>query len=323
MQSDRTLKAAGAEHIGGGRRLRKKSLFRELARYKYLYLLGLPGMIFMLVFNYGPMPGIIIAFQDFSFAKGFTGSEWVGFANFARLLRSPDFWQIFRNSLVISLLSIIFLFPAPIILALMLNEVRSQAYKRFLQTVYYLPHFLSWVIVVSLTYFFLSTEVGLVNKSIVELGGTKIPFMLKEEYFYPIILFQSLWKEVGWGTIIYLAAMAGVNPTLYEAATVDGAGKFAQIRYVTLPSITPTILILFILSLGSLLSTNFEQLWLMQNPLVNDLGEVIDTYVFKVGVRGGDFSYSTAVGIFKSVIGLVLIVLANRWARKHGHEGVW
>ncbi|TLS54336.1 sugar ABC transporter permease [Paenibacillus antri] len=269
------------------------------------------------------MGGIAIAFQNYSPIRGMMGSDWVGFAHFARLFGEPDFWMIFRNTLVLSMLGIIFLFPAPILLALVLNEVRSKVYKRTVQTIIYLPHFISWVVIVSLTFVFLSTEVGLLNKLLVALGFDKVRFMMEEDYFYPIVLLQGLWKDVGWNTIIYLAAIAGVNPSLYEAAEIDGAGRFSKVWNVTVPSIVPTVIILFILGLGNILEVNFEQLWLMQNPLVLNVSEVFDTYVYKVGIQGGQFSYSTAVGIFKSFVGLALIVGANYWIRKKGYEGIW
>lgn len=296
---------------------------KTMVRYKYLYLLGLPGMLFMLVFSYAPMPGIVLAFENFDFVRGITGSPWVGFANFQTLLASPDFWQIFRNSLLISVAGLVFLFPAPIILALLLNELRAQIYKRVLQTIYYLPHFLSWVIVISLTYFLLSTDQGLFNKITVALGGQPSSFMLHDQYFYPIILIQQVWKEIGWSSIIYLAAIAGVNPSLYEAAEVDGAGRLAKMRHVTVPSIVPVIVILFILSLGALLSANFEQIYLMQNPLNLNVSEVIDTFAFKTGVQQGDFSYATAVGLFKSVIAMALVLAVNWLVKKRGQEGVF
>lgn len=292
-------------------------------QYRYLYLLGLPGIVFFLIFKYIPMGGILIAFQNYSPIRGMLESDWVGFAHFARLFNEPDFWMIFRNTLMLSVLGIIFLFPAPILLALLLNEVRNKAYKRTVQTIIYLPHFISWVVIVSLTFVFLSTEVGLVNKLLVALGFDKVRFMMSENYFYPIVLLQGLWKDVGWNTIIYLAAIAGVNPALYEAAEIDGAGRLSKVWNVTIPSIVPTVIILFILGLGNILEVNFEQLWLMQNPLVLNVAEVFDTYVYKVGIQGGQFSYSTAVGIFKSFVGLVLIVGANYWIRKKGYEGIW
>ncbi|MFS0726634.1 ABC transporter permease [Paenibacillus sp. 1P07SE] len=302
---------------------RRSGLLLQLYKNRFLYLLGLPGILFFILFKYVPMGGIIIAFQNYSPIRGFLDSEFVGFAHFVRLFNEPDFWMIFRNTLLLSALGIIFLFPAPILLALILNEVRSQKYKRTVQTIIYLPHFISWVVIASLTFVFLSTEVGLVNKFLVFLGAEKVRFLMAENYFYPIILLQGLWKDVGWNTIIYLAAIAGVNPALYEAAEIDGAGKFSKIWNVTIPSIIPTVIILFILGLGNILEVNFEQLWLMQNPLVLNVAEVFDTYVYKVGIQGGQFSYSTAVGIFKSFVGLILILGANSWVRKKGYEGIW
>jgi len=295
---------------------------KAIKKYKYLYMLGLPGIIFFIVFKYIPMFGIIVAFQNYSPIRGVMSSAWVGFDHFARLFSDPDFWKIFRNTIVISALTIL-VFPAPILFALLLNEVRSQLYRRTIQTLVYLPHFLSWVIIVSLSFLLLSSEQGLINKIIGYIGWEKKSFMMDENYIYPILVLQGLWKDVGWGTIIYLAAIVGVNPSLYEAATIDGAGRFAQIKNVTIPSIMPTIIILFILSLGNVLEVNFEQLYLMQNSLVIQYTEVFDTYVYKMGIRTGQFSYSTAVGLFKSVVGLTAVLLANKWANRMGHEGIW
>ncbi|MFC7681063.1 ABC transporter permease [Paenibacillus sp. GCM10028914] len=297
-------------------------VWKQLKAHKYLYLLGLPGMIYFLVFKYAPMYGILIAFQDYSPIVGFWDSEWVGFKHFADLFQDPDFWMILRNALAISLLSLL-LFPAPIILALMLNEIRAQVYKRTLQTVLYLPHFLSWTVIVSLTYLFLSSEIGFLNKFIAQFGGERIAFLFNESLFYPIILLQGLWKEVGWETIIYLAAIASVDPALYEAAKMDGAGRFKQIWHITVPCIIPTVVILFILRMGNVLDLNFEQLWLMQNPLVLKVAEVFETFVYKVGLGGAQFSYSTAVGMFKSVVGFILIFLTNYYVNKKGQEGIW
>ncbi|MCA0755903.1 ABC transporter permease subunit [Paenibacillus sp. N4] len=301
----------------------KSRSLQTIWRYRYLYLLGLPGIVYFIFFKYVPMYGILIAFQDYTPIKGVLESDWVGLEHFRRLFDDPDFSIIFRNTLIISLLHVLVQFPAPILLALLLNEVRWQAYKRSIQTMIYFPHFLSWVIVVSITYLMTSSEYGLINKAIEALGGERISFLLENKYFYGIVTVQGIWKDIGWGTIIYLAAIAGVNPSLYEAARLDGAGHFAQIRHVTIPSIMPTIIILFILGLGSAMEVNFEQLWLMQNPLVMKVAEVFDTYVYKTGIRSGEYSYSTAAGLFKSVIGVVLVVAANRIANKKGHEGIW
>lgn len=301
---------------------KEHAVWRSIVRHRQFYLLGLPGILSFIIFKYFPMYGILIAFQDYNPFAGVMKSEWVGFDHFIRLFTDPDFFMILRNALVLSLLGIC-LFPAPILLALLLNELRSELYKRMVQTVIYLPHFVSWVIVVSLTYIFLSSEIGLVNKLLTALSGDKINFLFENQYFYPLIMSQDLWRNIGWGSIIYMAAIAGVDTSLYDAAKMDGAGKMKQIWHVTIPSIMPTIVILFILQLGSTLDVNFEQLWLMQNPLNTHISEVFETYVFKVGVGGSEYSYSTAIGIFKSVVGLVLIVVANKMASKRGHEGIW
>jgi putative aldouronate transport system permease protein len=303
-------------------RRNRHNFLTEIAKYKYLYILGLPGILSFIIFKYIPMYGIIIAFQDYNPFLRISGSEWVWFRHFTDLFTDPDFFMILRNALVISLLSVL-TFPAPIILALLLNEVRNYIYKRCVQTVIYLPHFISWVIVVSLTYLFLSTEVGLINKLIEYWGGEKYAFLFSTEWFYPLIVMQDMWRNIGWGSIIYMAAIAGVNPSLYEAAKMDGAGKMKQTWHVTIPSIMPTIIILFILQLGSTLDVNFEQLWLMQNPYNTHLSEVFETYIFKVGVGGAQYSYSTAIGIFKSLVGLILILGANKLANKRGHEGIF
>ncbi|MBO9608426.1 MAG: sugar ABC transporter permease [Paenibacillaceae bacterium] len=296
---------------------------RAVWKYRYLYVLGMPAILFFVLFKYSPMYGVLIAFQDYNAFRGVWGSDWVGFEHFARLASEKDFWLIFRNTVVLSLLNIVFLFPAPIVLALLMNELRAAVYKRVIQTVLYLPHFISWVIVMSLTYLLLSSEQGLVNKLIAARGGEAVSFLFEPSYFYPLIVGQGLWKEVGWSTIIYLAAIAGVDSSLYEAAKIDGASRLTQVRHVTIPAIAPTIIILFILSLGHMMDVNFEQMYLMQNPTNTRLSEVFDTYVFKIGVQQGDFSFSTAVGLFKSVIGLALVLAANRAARQFGREGIW
>jgi putative aldouronate transport system permease protein len=304
--------------------LREKiqELGRILWKHRYLYMLAAPGFILMIIFSYMPMPGIIIGLERFRITRGMTGSDFVGFDNFVRLFDSPQFFEIMRNTLTLSFLGLVF-FPAPIILALMLNEVVNQKFKRFLQTVYYLPHFLSWVIVVSLTFYMLSSRVGVINNLIASLGGERVPYMLKSEYFYPIVILQSQWKSLGWGTIIYLAAMSAVDPALYEAAEVDGAGKLAKIRHVTIPSIMPTVALVLTLSMGGLIRANFEQMWLMRNELILSVAEVIDTYQFQYGVQQGNFSYSAAVGLFQSVVSLILILTSNWLVKRMGQEGIW
>jgi putative aldouronate transport system permease protein len=302
---------------------RKRSgALQNFLKHKSLFLLGLPGILCFLIFKYAPMYGIIIAFQDYNPFAGIQGSEWVGFQHFSALFKDPDFFLILKNALVISLLNII-IFPVPIILALLLNELRNQIFKKAVQTLVYLPHFMSWVIIVSLTYLFFSSEIGLVNKLIEALGGGPLKFLFDTNYFYPFIVGQELWRSVGWGSIIYMAAIAGVDVALYDAAKIDGAGRFKQIWHITIPAIVPTMIILFILQLGSTLDVNFEQLYLMQNPSNTHLSEVFETFIYKIGINGAEYSYSTAIGIFKSVVGLVLVLGTNYLANKKGHEGIW
>ncbi|MFB9274684.1 ABC transporter permease [Cohnella cellulosilytica] len=283
----------------------------------------LPGVLYFIVFKYLPMSGLVIAFQDYRPFLGIGGSSWVGFKHFANFFNHPDFWMLFRNTSVLALYNLFFFFPAPIIVALMLNEVRQRYLKGWIQSLIYVPHFLSWVVIVGIAYIFLSTEGGVVNELLVGLGGDPINFLLSKEWFRPLVVLEVIWKETGWGTIIFLAALAGVDPQQYEAARIDGAGRLRQLWHITLPAIRSTIVILFILRLGHFLDTGFEQIFLMLNPMNRQIGEVFDTYVYTAGILQGQFSYTAAVGMFKSVIGLALVVGANRLARKFGEEGIY
>lgn len=280
-----------------------------------------PGIILVFIFSYIPMYGVLMAFQDYNIFKGIFNSEWVGFKHFVMFFESPEFFTVMRNTIVISLIKLSIGFPAPIILALMLNEVRNQLFKRGIQTVTYLPHFLSWVIVAGFVGSILSTDNGSLNILLEELNFIDEPinFLSIPEYFWTIIVATGVWKEIGFGSIVYLAAIAGVNPQLYEAAAIDGAGRLKQIYLITIPSIMPVILIFFILSIGNLLSAGFEDLLLLgSNPILRDVSDVIDTYVYRVGILNNRFSYATAVGLFKAIISVGLLVLANRFARKMG-----
>jgi putative aldouronate transport system permease protein len=297
------------------------SIWTRIRRYKFIYLLGLPGLAIIFLFNYLPMYGILSAFQDYSPYKGISGSPWVGFQHFVTLFRDPDFYLMFGNTLVISFLSLA-TFPLPIILALLLNEVRSLQYKRFIQTTIYMPHFLSWTIVVSLTFMLLSTQTGLLNKLAVSLGQKPYAYLFDKNWFYPLLIIQKVWKTVGWSSIVYLAAISGVDPALYEAARMDGANKFQQMLHVTMATIMPTVVVMLILAMGAIISVDFEQIWLMQNPMVSERARVFETYIFEVGVRGTQYGYTAAIGLFKSAIGTALVLLTNSFARKMGHEGV-
>ena len=306
--------ASAASESNGLRARRSGGLWTRLVRDRYLYLLALPGMFYFVLFHYMPMWGIAIAFQNYSPFRGIQGSEWVGFAQFARLFHHPDFLLIFRNTFAISLLNILFFFPAPILLALLLNEIRSALYKRTIQTVLYLPHFVSWVVIVSLSISMMNS--GGAITALLKSMGIHTQLLMDKSLFWGIITIQSIWKDAGWGTIIFLAALSGIHPELYEAARVDGANRWKQMTKITLPGIMTTIVILLILRLGQILSLSFDQLFLMGNSLVRDVAEIFDTYVYKVGVMQGNFSFATAVGLFKSVVGLVFILSANYLARK-------
>lgn len=296
---------------------------RRLRRDKWLYFMLIPGAVYFILFKYAPMWGLLLAFKDYQPYLGFMGSEWVGLKHFNRLFHDPVFWMLLRNTLILASYNIFFFFPAPILLALMLNEVRREGFKRVVQTMIYVPHFVSWVVVVGIAYTFFTLDGGLVNEALVAMGAEKINFLVSTEWFRPMITLEVIWKETGWGTIIFLAALSGVDPQLYEAARMDGAGRMRQLWHVTLPAIRSTIIILFILRLGTFLDTGFEQIFLMLNSINREVGEVFDTYVYTAGITQGQFSFSTAVGLFKSIVGFVLVISANWLVKKFGEEGVY
>lgn len=303
--------------------LHSSPLMRSLYKNRLIYLMIAPGILYFLAFKYLPMFGLMIAFKDYQPFLGVWGSRWVGFKHFEYFISLPDFWMLFRNTFVLAFYNLVFFFPLPILVALMLNELRSNLYKRFVQSMIYVPHFVSWVVVVGMAFIFFTTEGGLVNELLVSFGFEKINFLLNKEWFRPLVVSEIIWKEIGWGTIIFLAALAGVDQQLYEAAHMDGAGRFRQIWHITLPAIRSTIVILLILRLGQFLDTGFEQIYLMLNPMNREIGEVFDTYVYTNGIQQGKFSYTTAVGLFKSVIGMVLVIGTNYLAKKFGEEGVY
>lgn len=298
-------------------------LKNRLLKDKYLLLLLLPGLLYFIIYRYIPMLGIVIAFKDYSAFRGFMDSPWVGLKYFKLIFEDSEVIRVIWNTLQISFLQIFFAFPISIGLALMLNEVRNQFYKRVIQSIVYLPHFLSWVVVVGITVIFLRSE-GLLNSFLVStFGMDPIQFLTDPNLFKPIIILQVIWKESGWGTIIFLAALAGVNPQLYEAAEMDGASRWRQIWHITLPAIRSTIIILLILRLGNVMETGFEQIFLMLNPFNMDSGNVLDTFVYFKGIQQANYSFATAVGLFKGLIGLILVIGANRLAKKFGEEGLY
>ncbi|OPH48183.1 protein lplB [Paenibacillus ferrarius] len=288
-----------------------------------LYVLLIPGLLFLLLFKYTPMYGIIIAFMDFNIFDGFTGSKWVGLAQFAKLIHSDEFLQVFMNTLLISLYKLVLLFPVPIIIALLLNEVRRSWFKRTVQTIIFLPHFLSWVIISGLFITILSPSGGLVNNVIQYFGGTPISFFLDNDFFRSVIVFTAGWKESGWNTIIFIAAIAGIEQEQYEAASIDGAGRIRQMLNITLPGIIPTIILILVLRLGYLLEAGTEQILTMYNSVVYQSGDVIGTFVYRQGLGQQDYSFSTAVGLFNSVIGFLLIVLGNELSKKVVKRSIW
>lgn len=297
----------------------KQALYRD----RWLYLMLLPGVLFFITMKYLPMWGLLIAFKNYQPFLGFNKSEWVGFEHFIRFFNESSFWLLFRNTIVLALYNLLFFFPMPIIIALMLNELRLEVFKRFVQTLIYIPHFFSWVVVIGISYIMFTTEGGIVNDLIVQMGGEKLDFLTSESMFRTMITSQVIWKETGWGTIIFLAALAGVDPQLYEAARIDGANRWRQMWHITLPALRTTIIILLILRLGHFMDNGFEQIFLMLNSINRNVGEVFDTYVYDTGIRQGQFSYSTAVGLFKSVVGLILVVTSNYFVKKAGEEGVY
>ncbi|NOU62723.1 ABC transporter permease subunit [Paenibacillus sp. LMG 31461] len=302
---------------------KRSQLVRDLLRDRWMYLLLFPGILYFVIFKYVPMLGLVMAFQDYKPFTGFINSPWVGFKHFERFFMEPQFWSLFRNTLLLAIYNLVFFFPLPILLALMINEARREMFKRIVQTLLYLPHFISWVVAVGIFYVLFTTEGGVVNELLAQFGFEKIPFMLSEEWFRPMIIAQSIWKEAGWGTIIFLAALSGVDLQLYEAARMDGAGRWRQLWHITIPAIRSTIVILFILRLGSFLDTGFEHIFLMLNSMNREVGEVFDTYVYMKGLTQAQYSYSAAVGLFKSLVGLILVLGANKLAKKFGEEGVY
>lgn len=302
---------------------RKRSLGQSLWSNRVLYLMALPGIVYFVIFKYLPMGGLVIAFQDYMPFLGITGSPWVGFDHFVRLFTEDTFFLLMRNTLLLSALILLFSFPMPIILALMLNELRGRVFKRSIQSIVYLPHFMSWVIVVSIFYVLLTTDGGAINNLITGAGGQPISFLTDPEWLRPMYVFQHIWKTAGWGTIVYLAAMTAVDMELYEAVKLDGAGRIRQTWHITLPAIRPVIIIMFILAIGDILELGFEHMFLLLNSVNREVGEIFDTYVYTVGIKNGQLSYATAVGLFKGLVGLILVIGANRLAKKFGEEGVY
>jgi len=305
---------------GGSRRGR--GLRRALRNYE-LYLFIVPAFLYFVIFHYAPMYGVQIAFKEFNPVRGIWGSPWVGFEHFLRFFQSFHFWTLIGNTLGISAYSLALGFPVPIILALLLNEVRNKRFKRIVQTVTYAPHFISVVVLVGMILVFLKSPNGLVNQFLTRLGREPVSFMTKEDLFKSIYVLSGLWQNAGWGTIIYLAALSGIDTEIYEASIIDGASRVQRIRHINVPSILPMIVILLILNTGSLMSVGFEKAYLMQNPLNLGSSEVISTYVYKSGLLRFQYSFAAAVGLVNSAVNFVLLITVNTIARASGETALW
>ncbi|MCY9662412.1 ABC transporter permease subunit [Paenibacillus chondroitinus] len=309
--------------IARKRQLRKPTFWKRLLANRYLYAMLVPALIYYTVFHYVPMYGALIAFKQFSITKGIIGSPWVGFQHFTYLFELEKFWQVFWNTIVISLYRLVFGFPLPLIVAILLNEARKIMFKRTVQTIIYLPHFISWVIMGGLLISLLSTDQGAVNNAVRSFSGEPIGFLTDERIFRSTLVGSMIWKEFGWNTIIYMAALAGLNPQLYEAAVMDGANRWRRIWHITLPGIRSTIIILFILRIGSLMEAGFEQIFVLYHPGVYRVADIIDTYVYRIGLTEGRYSLAAAVGLFKSAINFTLLIVANWLSRALGEQGVY
>lgn len=290
---------------------------RQILKNWQLYVLLLPALVYFLIFHYGPMYGLQIAFKNYMANRGIWDSPWVGLDHFHRFFNSYYFWTLLKNTLLISLYQLA-LFPVPIIIALSINEVKKARFKKFVQMVTYMPHFISVVVLVGMILAFLSPTTGIVNNIIRYFGGEPISFMTEPAWFKSVYVLSGEWQNAGWGTIIYLAALAGINPELHEAAQMDGASRFQRIRHINLPGILPTIIILLILNMGSFMSIGFEKIFLMQNPLNMDASDVIQTHVYRNGLLQAQYSYSSAVGLFNNVINFIVLLTFNRLARRTG-----
>lgn len=292
---------------------------KRVVKYRALIIMLLPALIFFAVFCYGPMYGVVLAFKDYSISKGIMGSEWVGLYYFNRLFSSERFWEVLGNTLIISLLKLVIGFFPPILFALLLNEIQTKWFKKLTQTASYLPYFISWIVMAGIIKEMFSAN-GVVNQIVTAFGGESQIWLSKKEYFRAILVGTDVWKGFGWGSIIYISALSGIDPQLYEAASLDGAGRIKKMLYITLPCLVPVITINLILSMGGVLNAGFDQIFNLVNPSVKSVADIIDTYVYELGIQKRDYSLSTAVGLFKSVIALVMVLGTNFAAKKINGE---
>ncbi|CAN7323675.1 ABC transporter permease subunit [Paenibacillus sp. LjRoot56] len=298
-------------------------VWKTFLRYKWLYLLMVPGIAYYIIYHYVPMFGLVIAFKKYNLMKGLWGSEWVGFDNFRTIFASPEFPSLVRNTLLISVYRILFNMLPDVMLALILNEIRAPWFKRIVQTITYGPHFLSWIIVYGLVFSFFAPGAGLITTFFRDMGWGELDVLTNSDYFRSLLVTSDIWKSTGFGAIIYLAALASINHELYEAAVVDGAGRWRQLWHITLPGIREVFILLLILRIGHIMDAGFEQVYIFLNARVYDVGDILDTWIFRRGIEQMEFSVPAAMGVFKSVIGLVLVIGANKLAKKVGGSGIW
>lgn len=303
--------------------IKLQKILKHIKKDRQLLIIFAPCLLFFIIFRYGPMYGLIISFKKYNAFQGILKSPWVGFKYFEQFFTSPDFWVLTKNTFLLGLYSLIWTFPAPIIFALLLNEVRHNKFKKMIQTVTYLPSFLSIVIISSMVIDFLSPGHGIINTIISALGFEKIYFMIKPEWFRTIYIASDIWANIGYGAIIYLAALAGVDPALYEAGRMDGCNRFHAMWYITLPSIMPTIATMFILKAGNMFRIGYEKILLLYNPVTYETADVFSTFVYRKGILETNYSYAAAVGLFESVIALIMIVLANKISKKISESSLW
>ncbi|MCM8901508.1 ABC transporter permease subunit [Caldicoprobacter algeriensis] len=306
-----------------GVKQRKRKFIAYMSQHYLLYIFLILPMAYFFIFKYIPMYGLLIAFKDYNVFQGIWGSPWNNFATFKEIFGMKDFYRAVRNTLLLNALDLIAGFPAPIILAIMLSELKNKTYKKISQTILYLPHFLSWIVIGGIVIQLFSTQTGLINVLLKKMGMGPVEFLSKKNNWLLVYVASGVWQSAGWNAIIYLAAIAGINPELYEAATVDGAGRLRKIWHVTLPCIKPTIIILLILNVGRIAQIGFDRPYAMGNYFVTEVSDVISTFVYRVGLRSGRFSTATAVGFFQSVVGMVFLLTANYIAEKFGEQGIW
>lgn len=309
--------------INGILQSKRNDFMKKLKDGKYLLLLALPAVICMLLFYYLPMWGVSISFKQYSPFKGFADSPWVGLKHFRTFFENPFFFRYFKNTILLSAYSLLWTFPAPIIFALILNDVQNLKLKKLVQTVSYMPHFYSTVVVVGLFTMFLSPTSGQINKLIMALGHERINFIADPKYFRTIYITSEIWQEVGWGAIIYLAALANIDPQLYEAAIIDGASKFKRLIYITLPCLAPTIITMLLLRLGQIMNVGFERAYLLQKPSTYGVSDIIQTYIYRTGIEGNNFSFAAAVGLFNSAINVIFLVICNKLSKRLNGTSLW